>query len=187
MKLIVGLGNPGKEYEATRHNVGFWALDVLAEKLDVSGQFQAEKKFNCETAEAKISDERTILVKPQTFMNRSGEAVSKISDFFKIAASDIIVLCDDTYLELGQSRIRFAGQSGGHNGLESVIAVIGADFWRVRFGIGEQGNLALEDFVLQKMSPKDRKIVDGIIDTTVQNMVDLIAKEKLENKSYQIN
>lgn len=187
MKLIVGLGNPGKEYEATRHNVGFWAVDYLAEKVLKGEKFKLEKKFNAEIAEVKIQNQQLLLVKPQAFMNKSGEAVSKIARYYKVDPADTIIVCDDTYLEVGQARVRLGGQSGGHNGLESVISEIEADFWRVRIGIGDQGGLKLEDYVLQKIPSEDRKIVDQIIDITLKDVLNSIVSNNLENKSYKIN
>ena len=187
MKLIVGLGNPGKEYEATRHNVGFWAVDYLNEKMLKGEKFKLEKKFNVEVAEIKVQKQPLLLVKPQTFMNKSGEAIAKIAKYYQVNPIDIIVVCDDTYLEVGQARVRFGGQSGGHNGLESIISNCGNEFWRVRIGIGDQGVLKLEDYVLQKISSKDRKIVDQIIDITLNDVIDSIVSGNLENKSYKIN
>lgn len=187
MKLIVGLGNPGKEYEATRHNVGFWAVDFLAEKVLKAEKFRLEKKFNAEIAEIKNQGQQLLLVKPQEFMNKSGEAVLKIAQYYKVDPADIIVVCDDAYLEVGQARIRLGGQSGGHNGLESIISEFGSEFWRVRIGIGDQGDLKLEDYVLQKISSLDRKIVDQIIDITLKDVLNSIVSDNLENKSYKIN
>ncbi len=187
MKLIVGLGNLGKEYGATRHNVGFWAVDYLAEKVLKGEKFKLEKKFNAETAEINFQSQQLLLVKPLAFMNKSGEAVSKIAQYYKVDPTDIIIVCDDTYLEVGQARVRYSGQSGGHNGLESIISELGSDFWRVRIGIGDQGGLKLEDYVLQKMPSKDRKIIDQIIDIALKDVVDSIAGNNLENKSYKIN
>lgn len=185
MKLIVGLGNPGKEYEKTRHNAGFWALDQVAKMQNV--KFKQDKRFGCEIAHTSIGDEKVLLVKPQTFMNRSGEAVKKILEFYKIDTSDTLIFCDDTYLSLGSARARFDGQSGGHNGLDSVINSIGPNFWRARIGIGEQGTLKLEDYVLQKMPDDELKTVLRSIDIVTSDMVDLITQKNIENKTYQIN
>jgi len=186
MKLIVGLGNPGKEYEATRHNVGFWALDHLSKTLDGEALFSYKKRLESDVFEARLGDEKVVLVKPQTFMNKSGEAIAKAVSFYKVELSDVIVVCDDTYLKVGSSRVRFGGESGGHNGLISIIELLGAGFWRVRIGIGEQGELKLEDYVLQKMPANEKKTITESIDIVVKDMVESISKEKLENKTYQI-
>jgi peptidyl-tRNA hydrolase, PTH1 family len=154
MKIIVGLGNPGKKYENTRHNVGFLAMDKIIEKISnnqhpTSNQypisniqylqpFKLDKKFDAEMAKLKLGNEDIILVKPQTFMNLSGKAVKKIVDFYKInPEKDLIVVYDDIDIPLGKTRIRAEGSAAGHNGLQSIIDELGTDrFMRVRIGIG---------------------------------------------------
>lgn len=140
MKMIVGLGNPGREYEHTRHNVGFDVISALAEKLEISaGMWKAEHRAH--TARGMIGGEKVILVKPQTFMNLSGEAVRELNDYYKLGGvSDIIVISDDVAIPTGNIRIRMKGSSGGHNGLKNIILHMGSeDFVRVRVGVGDSG------------------------------------------------
>ncbi len=136
MKLIVGLGNPGKKYEATRHNMGFMVLDLLAEKLGTS--FVEKKKHNAMVASALYKGEKLLLVKPLTFMNSSGEAVRSLCDYYDVDTSDLVVLVDDLTLEPGVIRIRPKGSSGGQNGIASIIEHLGSkEFARIKMGIGK--------------------------------------------------
>lgn len=143
MKLIVGLGNPGKEYQKTRHNIGFMALDLLAQQL--GAEFQEKKDWQAEVAEANHAGEKILLVKPLTYMNNSGQAIRQIADYFKIGAADIWIISDDIDLPLGRIRTRGSGSSGGHHGLDSVEALLGTqEYTRIRLGIGpvsEEGDL----------------------------------------------
>lgn len=133
MKLIVGLGNPGKEYENTRHNCGFMAIDYLAQDLGVTIN---QAKFKGLYAKIKVEGEDVILLKPQTYMNLSGESVSEVMKFFKIDKEDVLVIYDDLDLPVGKIRIRANGSAGGHNGIKSLIAHLnGQDFKRIRIGI----------------------------------------------------
>lgn len=134
MKLIVGLGNPGAEYNGTRHNVGFVCIDMLASKHHIQVKSRRGKAV---IGEGTIAGERVVLVKPHTFMNLSGQAVADLKRRYNVEASDIIVICDDVNLPLGRLRIRATGSAGGHNGLKSIIYSLGAqDYPRVRVGIG---------------------------------------------------
>ena len=141
MKLIVGLGNPGKKYELTRHNIGFMVLDQL-EKIDLDGfkltPFRLENRFKARiTQTGGVGEKRVIFAKPQTYMNNSGEAVKKIMDYYKISLDDLVVICDDMNLELGVIRIRKSGSDGGHKGLSSIIKYLKTEnFVRFRVGIG---------------------------------------------------
>ena len=157
MKMIVGLGNPGREYEHTRHNVGFDVISVLAEKLEISaGMWKAEHRAH--TARGMIGGEKVILVKPQTFMNLSGEAVRELNDYYKLGGvSDIIVISDDVAIPTGNIRIRMKGSSGGHNGLKNIILHMGSeDFVRVRVGVGDSGG-DMVGHVLGHFSSEDAK------------------------------
>lgn len=136
MKLLAGLGNPGKEYESTRHNVGFLVLDEIA---GAAGGRIDRNKFGAELGEATVEGVKTLLVKPQTYMNLSGEAVGAAARFYKVAPADIVVVHDDLDLEFGRVQIKVGGGHGGHNGLKSLIAHVGADFVRIRVGIGKPG------------------------------------------------
>ena len=134
--IVVGLGNPGKEYEATRHNMGFMAIDRLAESLGVRID---RLRFKALTAECDIGERRVLLMKPETFMNRSGDAVAEAARFYKIPPESIIVLCDDISFEPGKMRIRLRGSHGGHNGLRSIVDCLGSDgFVRLKLGVGQK-------------------------------------------------
>jgi PTH1 family peptidyl-tRNA hydrolase len=164
MKMIVGLGNPGRDYEHTRHNVGFDVLSVLAEKLDVKpGMWKAEHRAH--TARAMIGTEKVILVKPQTFMNLSGEAVRALNDYYKLnGLEDLIVISDDVAIPTGHIRIRAKGSAGGHNGLKNIIQHMGGDgFVRLRVGVGGPGN-DMVDHVLGHFSSEDSKIMQEAFD-----------------------
>jgi len=173
VKIIVGLGNPGKEYENTRHNVGFLALDRIVESYKVHKviKFDFEKKFNAEIAKLKISDQDILLVKPQTFMNLSGEAVKKIIDFYKAdPKTDLIVIHDDVDIPLGKFKIASNGSSAGHKGIQSLIDTLGTDsFTRVRIGVGrpENESIKIEDWVLQKLPDAEKEILFGLIEDLI--------------------
>jgi PTH1 family peptidyl-tRNA hydrolase len=159
MYIVAGLGNPTAEYENTRHNVGFHVIDCLAEKLHCS---VTEKKHLALCGKGMIGTEKIILLKPQTYMNNSGESLRAAADFYKVPSGCIIVVSDDTDLEEGQLRIRIKGSAGGHNGLKSIIAHLGTeDFIRVRVGIGPKPEgWDLADHVLSKLTGEDRKIME---------------------------
>ncbi|AOH38900.1 aminoacyl-tRNA hydrolase [Dialister pneumosintes] len=143
MKLIVGLGNPGKEYVATRHNVGFDVIDELATRWKISAW---KKDFSAEIAMITINEEKVCLMKPLTYMNKSGDAINTAVRFYKICADDIWVICDDLDLPVGKIRIRKKGSAGGHNGLKSIISHMGQDFPRFRIGVGhpKDGHTVIE-------------------------------------------
>lgn len=164
MYLIAGLGNPGAEYENTRHNVGFHVIDCLAEKLNTEVK---EKKFFALCGRAVLNGEKILLMKPQTYMNHSGESLRAAADFFKVAADHVIVVSDDIDLEEGQLRIRLKGSAGGHNGLKSIIAHLGAqEFKRVRVGIGAKPEgWDLADYVLGKLKGNDLKQMEKAYQT----------------------
>ena len=168
IKLIVGLGNPGKDYEHTRHNAGFWLLAQLAEGLNV--QFSLEKKFFGMLAKTTYHDHDLWLLMPQTFMNDSGKSVAAISQFYKIEPAEILVVHDELDLPVGINRLKQGGSNGGHNGLKSIDAQLGSkDYWRLRIGIDHPGHKSLvTPYVLKKPSLEDfRRILDsfsGIFD-----------------------
>ncbi len=154
MKLIIGLGNPGKEYEKTRHNVGFEVLDVLANALNVS--FKLEKSFKGEVAMTNYGSEKVILLKPSTFMNLSGESAILVKQFYKVELDDIIVVYDDIALDLGKLRLRMQGSSGGHNGIKDLIKHFNTqEFKRIRIGISSSDK-ALRNHVLGKFSKDEQ-------------------------------
>jgi peptidyl-tRNA hydrolase, PTH1 family len=165
--LIVGLGNPGRRYEKTRHNLGFLALDRVAEKAGCSFKFD---KSNAELAITTWQGQPLLLVKPQTFMNLSGQAVAALVSYYKIDLDHVLVVLDDNDLALGRIRLRFQGSAGGHKGLKSIIDHLGTmDFSRLRIGIGSEEHQAeLVDFVLSKFSKNEWPIVDEALDKCIQ-------------------
>ena len=162
MKIIVGLGNPGNEYAKTRHNVGFMLVDALAEHLNIN---LWKDKFNAQIAEGRIGTEKILLVKPQTYMNNSGEAVGPLMRWYKVTPEDIIVAHDDMDIPAGTIRIRKKGSSGGHNGIKSLIAHLGSEhFPRVRLGVGRPlPGWSVENHVLAPFPQEDKTAVDEAI------------------------
>lgn len=159
--IVVGLGNPGSDYERTRHNAGFMALDALAK---FCGADVTQKRFQALTARVTLDGARLLLMKPQTFMNLSGNAVGAAASFFKVPPERIIVLCDDISLPLGKIRVRGDGSAGGHNGLKSIIAQLGSDaFPRVKIGIGgaENHDDKLVNWVIGRFSSGEYKTVQA--------------------------
>ncbi|MDQ7009380.1 MAG: aminoacyl-tRNA hydrolase [Candidatus Gracilibacteria bacterium] len=173
MKLIIGLGNPGKQYEKTRHNVGFIFLDKLASENNFS-DFKLETKFKGEISEGRFEGEKTILIKPTTFMNLSGESLRKIVDFYKIDLEDIIVIYDDKDMDFGKIRFRETGSAGGHNGIKSIILHFGKDFKRIKIGIGYDNKYDVSDWVLGKFSEDN---LDDINNEIYDKSIELL-KEK---------
>ena len=156
MKLIVGLGNPGEEYARTRHNTGFLTMDALAERLNVRVR---RRSFNALTEKLVHKGEQVILMKPQTFMNNSGEAVGKAVRYYHLdPAKDVLVIYDDLDLPAGKIRLREKGSAGGHNGIKSIIAHLGtSDFCRIRVGIGSRSRNDTIDFVLSESHGEERE------------------------------
>lgn len=176
--MIVGLGNPGKKYEGTRHNAGFDALDFVAEKWGIS---VTRSKFDALTGIGTVSGKKVLLLKPQTFMNLSGEAVRKAVDFYKVPAENVIVIFDDISLAPGKLRIRKTGSAGGHNGIKSIIANIGQDFPRVKVGVGEKPHpeYDLADWVLGHFTQDDKKAITARYDD-ICGALQLIMEEKAD-------
>jgi peptidyl-tRNA hydrolase, PTH1 family len=158
LRLIVGLGNPGPEHQATRHNAGFWFVDVLARRH--GGEFRDYRKYSGETARVSIGAEEIVLLKPTTYMNRSGLSIRQLSEFYKIAADDILVAHDELDLTVGSVRLKHGGGHGGHNGLRDAIAHIGESFWRLRLGIGHPGNKTdVIDYVLTRAPRSEEDLI----------------------------
>lgn len=165
MHIIVGLGNPGKQYEFTRHNAGFLCLDYLAAKYDIKVN---KIKFKSLVGEGNIKGEKVVLLKPTTFMNLSGEAVVEAVNFYKVPWQNVIVLYDDISLPLGSLRIRERGSAGGHNGMKNIIYLSGTDiFPRIRLGVGSNGERDLADYVLGKFSKEDLKTFSSSVEDAV--------------------
>ncbi|MDD6133362.1 MAG: aminoacyl-tRNA hydrolase [Selenomonadaceae bacterium] len=162
MKIVAGLGNPGSEYEKTKHNVGFMFVDALAEKLGVTDW---KDKFDAKIGEARIGAEKVLLVKPQTYMNESGQAIGPLMNFYKLGAEDLIVVHDDMDIPAGTIRIRKKGSAGGHNGIKSVLAHVGDEhFARVRIGIGRPiPGWTVVNHVLAPFVPEDVPKIDEAI------------------------
>jgi PTH1 family peptidyl-tRNA hydrolase len=153
MRLVVGLGNPGARYARNRHNIGFMAVDVIARTHRAAG---FRNRFKGELAEASIGGERLLLLKPQTFMNASGESVGEVARFFKLLLTDIIVIHDEIDLRPGKLRVKRGGGNAGHNGLRSIDALLGPDYWRVRIGVGHPGVKELvQPYVLQNFPSEE--------------------------------
>ena len=166
IRLIVGLGNPGAQYETTRNNAGFWLADQLAD--DFKATFQQEKAFSAWVAKARVDGENIVLQKPTTYMNRSGLAVGALARFYKFTPEQVLVLHDELDLLPGQVKLKQGGGHAGHNGLKDIQAVLGSpDFWRLRIGIGHPRSLGLAqqvaDFVLHPPRREDQDAIDGVI------------------------
>lgn len=157
MKLIVGLGNPGKEYDMTRHNTGFYCLDVLSDEMNQSID---KEKFKGLYTKFKYKGEDVILLKPQTYMNNSGESVAAVMQFFKIPVEDLLVIYDDMDMPTGKLRLREKGSAGGHNGIKSIIAHVGTqNFKRIRVGISKNKLYSIVDWVLGHYSKEEEKLI----------------------------
>lgn len=155
IKVIVGLGNPGPEHVLTRHNAGFWFVDALAARLQ--GRFRSHTHFHGEICRVTIDGQEITLLKPATYMNRSGLAIRALSDYLKVTPAETLVVHDELDLSVGDVRFKLGGGHGGHNGLRDTVTHIGADFWRLRIGIGHPGDKSqVIDYVLRR-APKEEE------------------------------
>ncbi|ODT49624.1 aminoacyl-tRNA hydrolase [Devosia sp. 63-57] len=161
MKLLVGLGNPGNQYAGNRHNIGFMAIDAIASAHGISGW---KSKHAGLIAEGNIGNERVLLLKPQTFMNKSGDSVQQVTRFFKIPVGEVIVFYDELDLAPGKVRVKIGGGNGGHNGLRSIDPQIGLDYKRVRLGIGHPGKEFVTPHVLGDFAKSDKAWLDPLLD-----------------------
>lgn len=179
MKLIIGLGNPGKQYEHTRHNIGFDCIDALAKKWDAPLN---QMKFNGMYASVHRPEGKVILLKPLTYMNLSGESVRPLMDYFDIALEDIIVIYDDLDLETGKLRLRQKGSAGGHNGIKSLIQHLGTqEFNRIRVGISRPpSGMKVADYVLAKFSKEDAATIEKAVEKTVAAVEASLSKKFLD-------
>jgi PTH1 family peptidyl-tRNA hydrolase len=169
LRLIVGLGNPGSEYARTRHNAGFWLVDELARRH--RGVFRAESRHQGELARVDIGRDDVWLLKPTTFMNRSGAAIASVCGFYKIDAAQVLVAHDEIDLPVGAVRLKQGGGHGGHNGLRDTIAAIGEGFWRLRLGVGHPGSRdQVVDYVLRRASAED----DALIQRAIGSAADIV-------------
>ncbi len=170
LKLIVGLGNPGHEYETTRHNAGFWFIDRLASQLGVS--LRADKTYQALLGKVTVQGRPIWLMQPQTYMNRSGISVSSLATFYKIVPAEILVVHDELDFLPGVIKLKLGGSHAGHNGLKDIAARLGSlDFWRLRVGIGHPRSLGLTqdvvDFVLHRASREHQALIDAALDKAV--------------------
>jgi PTH1 family peptidyl-tRNA hydrolase len=174
MWLIVGLGNPGAQYELTRHNFGFLAIDTL---LDQQGIKNTKKNFGGQSIQFNIDGHTCIALKPETFMNRSGSSVQQAMSFHKIAVEDVIVLHDDLDLPLGELRLKKGGGNGGHNGLKDISRVVGPEFVRIRLGISRPAIKGREaDYVLSPFNAQELEMVEQILKKACNTIIMLITK-----------
>ncbi len=173
MYIVVGLGNPGKQYEQTRHNVGFIAIDEIAKRLNIKVD---RLKFKALVGEGKIGTQKIILVKPQTFMNLSGQSVVEIMKFYKVPRENLIVIYDDIDIEVGKIRIRHKGSSGSHNGMRNIIYLLGYDhFPRIRIRLSKpRPNRDLADFVLSKFEKSEIEPMIKSIETAATATIDAV-------------
>ncbi|KAG0165468.1 hypothetical protein DFQ28_000539 [Apophysomyces sp. BC1034] len=196
IKLIVGLGNPGAEYAATRHNAGFWFIDQLAR--DAGTTLRDERRFHGIYAKARVHGNEVHLLKPQTFMNRSGLSVTAVAQFFKILPQAILVVHDELDLPPGVSKLKLAGGSGGHNGLKDISAHLSTQqYWRLRIGIGHPRDLIPEaaragakpdvvNFVLKPPRKEEQEVIDASIDKSL-SMMPWIVNGEMERAMMQLH
>lgn len=186
IRLIVGLGNPGSDYELTRHNAGFWLVDQLAR-----GDLRKEARFNALAAKSRIGGSEVWLLEPQTFMNRSGQSVGAIARFYKITPDEVLVVHDELDLPPGAAKLKKGGSSGGHNGLKDITAALGTqDYWRLRIGIGHPRELKLQqpvvDFVLHRPRAEEQAQIDRAIDKSLA-VIPLLCEGQFEQAMLSLH
>ena len=174
IRLIVGLGNPGSKYDKTRHNAGFWFVDELAKRY--GGQFAAEKRFSGDACKILLGRETVWLLKPMTFMNRSGLAARQLADFFRIPVEQVLVAHDELDIPVGDVRLKQGGGHGGHNGLRDLHAHLGKDYWRLRIGIAHPGDRnQVVDYVLSQPGRDDEIMILRAIDKAADLMEQVVS------------
>jgi PTH1 family peptidyl-tRNA hydrolase len=189
IRLIVGLGNPGPEYEQTRHNAGFWLVDNLANAA--ARGLTRETRFHALAAKTSISGQEIWLLEPQTYMNRSGQSVGALARFYKIAPDEVLVVHDELDLPPGAAKIKKGGSSGGHNGLKDITAALGTqDYWRLRIGIGHPRSLNLQqavvDFVLHRPRKEEQNLINDAIDKSL-SVIPALCEGKFEAAMMQLH
>jgi PTH1 family peptidyl-tRNA hydrolase len=186
IRLFVGLGNPGPEYQATRHNAGFWFIDAVARELRV--QLAPERSYSGMVARVNLRDQPLWLLQPLTFMNLSGKSVAALARFYKIAPGEILVAHDELDLLAGQVKMKLGGSHAGHNGLKDIQAQLGsADFWRIRLGIGHPGVKAeVVEYVLRKPPADQREAIDKSIAQSV-SALDLLLEGDMERAMMKVH
>ncbi len=176
MKIIVGLGNPGKEYENTRHNLGFMFLDYISKRYNVN---MSKKNFDSIIGEEKINNQKIVFVKPQTFMNLSGNAVQKVKNWYKVDISDILVVFDDIDIQFGEIKYKLNGSGGTHNGVKNIVQMLNSkEFPRIKIGIGglRHENEPLVDFVLNKFSNEQLHVLEDVFVKSEEKMLEFLDK-----------
>ncbi|AOV18006.1 aminoacyl-tRNA hydrolase [Acidihalobacter aeolianus] len=174
LSLIVGLGNPGEKYDQTRHNAGFWFVDEVLRRH--GGSLRAESRFSGEVGRTSIDGQDIWLLKPTTFMNRSGQSVAALAAFYKIPLQRILVAHDEIDLSVGDARFKFSGGHGGHNGLRDIFSHLGRDFWRARIGVGHPGHRdQVIDYVLGRPGKDEAERIARAIDVAVDTLPPLAA------------
>lgn len=186
VRLIAGLGNPGTEYEQTRHNAGFWLVDQLAR-----GQLRRETRFSGLACKYRLGGEDIWLLEPQTYMNRSGQSVAALARFYKIAPEEILVIHDELDLEPGVARLKKGGSPGGHNGLKDIDSALGSrDYWRLRLGIGHPRTLGLQqavvDFVLHRPRADEQALIDRALERSL-NIIPLLCEGRFEQAMKELH
>lgn len=190
IRLIAGLGNPGPEYELTRHNAGFWWVDNLANSLP-GCRLQREARFQALAVKTRLAGQEVFLLEPQTFMNRSGLSVGQLAHFYKILPEQVLVVHDELDLAPGIARLKKGGSSGGHNGLKDITAALGTqDYWRLRLGIGHPRSLNLQQGVADFVLHRPRKDEQALIDTAIEDslaIVNLLVEGKFDVAMMQLH
>lgn len=186
IRLIVGLGNPGPEYEQTRHNAGFWLVDNLA-----NGRLMRESRYHALAARTSIGGQEVWLLEPQTYMNRSGQSVGALARFYKIEPDDILVVHDELDLPPGAAKIKKGGSAAGHNGLKDITAALGTqDYWRLRIGIGHPRSMNLQqqvaDYVLHRPRKEEQALIDDAIAKSL-SVIPLLCEGKFEAAMMQLH
>ena len=185
IRLIVGLGNPGTEYERTRHNVGFWFVDELARRHEL--RLRQERRYNAEAGKGEIAGQPLWFLKPMGYMNRSGQPVRAFCDYLQVPSEQVLVVHDELDLPAGVARLKRGGGAGGHNGMKDLIAHIGEDFWRLRLGIGHPGHRdQVIDYVLERASAVDERLMREAIELAVAEFPRLLSEgaEKMMNRLH---
>ncbi len=185
IRLIVGLGNPGEKHEQTRHNAGFWFVDALARREN--SIFKHEVKFKGEVTHFSCHGQKIWLLKPQTYMNDSGESLRPFCDFYKIPTEQILVAHDEIDLPNGEVKIKWSGGHGGHNGLRSIFAHLNKDFWRLRIGVGHPGHKdQVVNYVLKRVNQQDRAEIDNAI-IDVMNCVEEFVEGNIDSAMKKLH
>jgi PTH1 family peptidyl-tRNA hydrolase len=185
IQLVVGLGNPGRDYESTRHNAGFWMVEELARRH--GGTFRLEPRFRAELARIRLAGRELWLVKPQDFMNNSGRVTAAVASFYKMAPEAILVAHDELDLPPGELRLKYGGGAGGHNGLKDLIAHVGEGFWRLRIGIGHPGTREqVTPYLLGRIGAAERAPIDEVIPAAA-DIVPVLLEQGAERAMHRLH